>query len=138
MLCTTPQFGFVTLSDAFTTGSSIMPQKRNADAAELVRAKCGRVLGSLVALATVMKGLPLAYGKDMQEDKVPTFEAFDALELSIAAMTGMVADMERRMWRRWKPRREASATPRPLTWPTGWCGSWAFPSARPIASPARR
>jgi argininosuccinate lyase len=93
VLWTTPQFGFVTLSDAFTTGSSIMPQKRNADAAELVRAKSGRVLGALVALATVMKGLPLAYGKDMQEDKVPAFEAFDALELSLAAMTGMVADM---------------------------------------------
>jgi argininosuccinate lyase len=93
VLWTTAQFGFVTLSDAFTTGSSIMPQKRNADAAELVRAKCGRVLGALVALATVMKGLPLAYGKDMQEDKVPSFEAFDALELSLAAMTGMVADM---------------------------------------------
>jgi len=93
VLWTTPQFGFVTLSDAFTTGSSIMPQKRNADAAELVRAKSGRVLGALVALSMVMKGLPLAYGKDMQEDKVPTFEAFDALELSLAAMTGMVADM---------------------------------------------
>ena len=93
MLWTTPQFGFVALSDAFTTGSSIMPQKRNADAAELVRAKSGRVLGALVALATVMKGLPLAYGKDMQEDKVPVFEAFDALELSVAAMTGMVLDM---------------------------------------------
>ena len=93
VLWTTPQFGFVTLSDAFTTGSSIMPQKRNPDAAELVRAKTGRVLGALVALATVMKGLPLAYGKDMQEDKAPTFEAFDALELSLAAMTGMIADM---------------------------------------------
>src|SRR5665213_3173262 len=93
VLWVTPQFGFVTLSDAFTTGSSIMPQKRNPDAAELVRAKAGRILGALVALATVMKGLPLAYGKDMQEDKVPTFEAFDALELSLAAMTGMVIDM---------------------------------------------
>ena len=89
----TPQFGFVALSDAFTTGSSIMPQKRNPDAAELVRAKTGRVLGALVTLAVVMKGLPLAYGKDMQEDKAPAFEAFDALELSLAAMTGMVADM---------------------------------------------
>ena len=93
VLWATPQFGFVTLSDAFTTGSSIMPQKRNPDAAELVRAKTGRVLGALVAVATVMKGLPLAYGKDMQEDKVPAFEAFDALELSLAAMTGMMGDM---------------------------------------------
>jgi argininosuccinate lyase len=90
----TPQFNFVTLSDAFTTGSSIMPQKRNPDAAELVRAKVGRILGSLVSLMTVMKGLPLAYSKDMQEDKQPLFEAFDSLSLALAAMTGMVADME--------------------------------------------
>ena len=89
----TPGFGFITLSDAFTTGSSIMPQKRNPDAAELIRAKVGRILGSLVNLAVVMKGLPLAYGKDMQEDKPPTFEAFDALELSLAAMTGMINDL---------------------------------------------
>jgi len=94
VLWMTPQFGFITLSDAYTTGSSIMPQKRNPDAAELVRAKVGRVLGALVSLTVVMKGLPLAYGKDMQEDKVPTFEAFDALSLSLAAMTGMVADLE--------------------------------------------
>ena len=90
----TPQFGFVKLTDAFTTGSSIMPQKKNPDAAELIRAKVGRVLGSLTQLTVVMKGLPLTYSKDMQEDKVPTFEAFDALELSLAAMTGMVADLE--------------------------------------------
>ncbi|HYG26848.1 MAG TPA: argininosuccinate lyase [Caulobacteraceae bacterium] len=88
-----PQFGFVTLSDAFTTGSSIMPQKKNPDAAELVRAKVGRILGALTSLTVVMKGLPLAYSKDMQEDKVPTFEAFDALELSLLAMAGMVADL---------------------------------------------
>ncbi|WP_405041494.1 lyase family protein, partial [Phenylobacterium sp.] len=90
----TPQFGFVTLSDAFTTGSSIMPQKKNPDAAELVRAKVGRLLGSFTQLTVVMKGLPLTYSKDMQEDKVPTFEAFDALELSLLAMAGMVADLE--------------------------------------------
>jgi argininosuccinate lyase len=87
------EFGFVRLSDAFTTGSSIMPQKRNPDAAELVRAKTGRLNGSLVALLTVMKGLPLAYGKDMQEDKPPVFEAVEALELSLAAMICMVRDM---------------------------------------------
>ncbi len=87
------EFGFVRLSDAFTTGSSIMPQKRNPDAAELVRAKTGRLNGSLVALLTVMKGLPLAYGKDMQEDKPPVFEAVEALGLSLAAMIGMVRDM---------------------------------------------
>lgn len=89
----TPQFGFVRLSDAFTTGSSIMPQKKNPDAAELVRAKTGRITGALVALTTVMKGLPLAYSKDMQEDKPPVFEAFDALEVALAAMAGMVADL---------------------------------------------
>ncbi|MBI1200404.1 MAG: argininosuccinate lyase [Phenylobacterium sp.] len=89
----TPQFGFVKLSDAFTTGSSIMPQKKNPDAAELIRAKVGRLLGSFTQLTVVMKGLPLTYSKDMQEDKVPTFEAFDALELSLLAMAGMVADM---------------------------------------------
>ena len=90
----TPQFGFIKLSDAFTTGSSIMPQKKNPDAAELVRAKVGRLLGSFTQLTVVMKGLPLTYSKDMQEDKVPTFEAFDALELSLRAMAGMVADLE--------------------------------------------
>jgi len=86
-------FGLIALSDAFTSGSSIMPQKRNPDAAELVRAKTGRLNGSLIALLTVMKGLPLAYGKDMQEDKIPVFEAADTLELCIAATTGMVLDM---------------------------------------------
>jgi argininosuccinate lyase len=87
----TPQFGFVSLPDDLTTGSSIMPQKRNPDAAELVRAKAGRISGSLVALLTVMKGLPLAYSKDMQEDKPPVFEAFDALGLAVSAMTAMAA-----------------------------------------------
>ena len=90
--CSAP-FGFVRLSDAFTTGSSIMPQKRNPDAAELARAKTGRVTGALVALLTVMKGLPLAYAKDMQEDKEPVFDAADALSLSLAAMAGMVRDL---------------------------------------------
>jgi argininosuccinate lyase len=88
------QFAFVRLSDRFTTGSSIMPQKRNPDAAELVRGKTGRIVGALTALSIVMKGLPLAYGKDMQEDKEPVFDALDALALSLAAMTGMVADAE--------------------------------------------
>ena len=87
------QFQFVSLTDAFTTGSSIMPQKRNPDAAELVRAKTGRVLGALIGLSVVMKGLPLAYSKDMQEDKERVFDAADALGLSLAAMAGMVRDM---------------------------------------------
>ncbi|MEO5375235.1 MAG: argininosuccinate lyase [Alphaproteobacteria bacterium] len=90
---TSAQFRFITLSDAFTTGSSIMPQKRNPDAAELTRAKTGRVIGDLTALLVAMKGLPLAYSKDMQEDKEPVFEAADTLGLCLAAMTGMVTDM---------------------------------------------
>ena len=87
------QFGFVRLSDKFSTGSSIMPQKRNPDAAELTRAKVGRVLGAFNAVLVVMKGLPLAYSKDMQEDKEVAFDALDAFSLSLAAMTGMVADL---------------------------------------------
>jgi argininosuccinate lyase len=91
--CSAP-FRFIALSDAFTTGSSIMPQKRNPDAAELVRGKVGRIVGAFVALCTIMKGLPLTYGKDMQEDKEPLFDAADALELCVAAMAGMVRDLE--------------------------------------------
>ena len=88
----TPAFGFVRLSDSFTTGSSIMPQKRNPDAAELIRGKSGRVLGDFVALATVVKGLVLTYGSDLQEDKERVFDAADTLELSLAAMAAMIAD----------------------------------------------
>jgi argininosuccinate lyase len=87
------QFRFVRLSDRWSTGSSIMPQKRNPDAAELLRAKVGRILGANVALMTVMKGLPLTYSKDMQEDKEQVFDAADSLMLALAAMTGMVGDM---------------------------------------------
>ena len=86
-------FNFIRLTDGFTTGSSIMPQKRNPDAAELVRAKSGRVIGALTSLLIVMKGLPLAYSKDMQEDKEAAFDALDALSLSLAAMTGMVSTL---------------------------------------------
>jgi argininosuccinate lyase len=90
----TPQFGFVKLSDRFTTGSSIMPQKRNPDAAELSRAKVGRIAGAFQSLVIVMKGLPLAYSKDMQEDKEATFDALSSLRLVMAAMAGMIADLE--------------------------------------------
>ena len=90
--CSSP-FSFIRLSDAFSTGSSIMPQKRNPDAAELVRAKVGRVLGGFTAIVTVLKGLPLTYQKDMQEDKEPTMDALTSLSLAIAAMAGMVRDM---------------------------------------------
>lgn len=116
----TPQFGFVRLSDAFSTGS-IMPQKRNPDAAELVRGKAGRVFGALQAMLTMMKGLPLTYSKDMQEDKEGTFDALQTLSLCLAAMAGMVRDMEPdlegdeeggrpRLRHRHRSRR------------TGWCG----------------
>jgi argininosuccinate lyase len=93
VIWTSSQFRFVTLSDKFTTGSSIMPQKKNPDAAELIRAKPARILGDFTTLAIVMKGLPLTYSKDMQEDKEPTFDALDHFALSVAAMTGMVRDM---------------------------------------------
>jgi argininosuccinate lyase len=87
------QFRFVSMSDKWSTGSSIMPQKRNPDAAELIRAKIGRILGATVALFTVMKGLPLAYSKDMQEDKEQAFDAADSLMLALAAMAGMLSDL---------------------------------------------
>lgn len=93
VLWTSPHFGFASLSDAFSTGSSIMPQKRNPDAAELCRAKVGRIGGAFQSLLMVMKGLPLAYSKDMQEDKAATFQAIDDMALALAAMAGMVADM---------------------------------------------
>jgi argininosuccinate lyase len=93
VIWTSPLTGLVRLSDKFTSGSSMMPQKRNPDAAELVRAKTGRVIGALTALLVVMKGLPLAYAKDMQEDKEGAMDALAALALSIAAMAGMIADL---------------------------------------------
>jgi len=93
VLWTSPHFGFARLSDAFSTGSSIMPQKRNPDAAELARAKIGRIAGAFQALLMVMKGLPLAYSKDMQEDKAATFGALDDLALALAACAGMVRDL---------------------------------------------
>jgi argininosuccinate lyase len=94
VIWSSPLAGLIRLSDAFTTGSSMMPQKRNPDAAELVRAKTGRIIGALIGLLTVMKGLPLAYQKDMQEDKEGAIDALGALKLAIGAMTGMVRDME--------------------------------------------
>src|SRR5271154_2676684 len=94
VMWSSPLVGFLRLSDRFTTGSSIMPQKRNPDAAELIRAKTGRVVGALTGLLVVMKGLPLAYQKDMQEDKEGTIDAVGALALSLKAMTGMVRDLD--------------------------------------------
>jgi len=91
VIWSTQEFGFVQMSDAFTTGSSMMPQKKNPDMAELVRGKCGRVVGSFVSLAVTLKGLPLAYNRDMQEDKEPVFDAFDTVDDSLAVLTGAIA-----------------------------------------------
>lgn len=110
VLWASPVFGFLAVSDAFSTGSSIMPQKRNPDAAELVRAKSGRILGDFVALACVLKGLALAYAKDLQEDKEALFDAADSLELSLAAMTEMVAD--------WRVNKEAMLAQAEAGYPT--------------------
>ena len=94
VIWTSSQFNFVSLSDKFSTGSSIMPQKRNPDAAELIRGKVGRVNGALLGFLTVMKGLPLAYSKDLQEDKESIFDTFDTISMCLVAMTGMVSDMK--------------------------------------------
>ena len=134
VLWMTPQFGFIRLSDGLTTGSSIMPQKRNPDAAELVRAKVGRIAGAFQGLVLVMKGLPLAYSKDMQEDKEATFDALSALALALTALTRMVEDMEPNAE---AMRAAASAELRPPTSPTGSCARSRSPSARPTTSPAR-
>ena len=126
VIWSTPQFNFVRLSDAFSTGSSIMPQKKNPDAAELVRAKPGRINGALISLLTVMKGLPLSYSKDMQEDKEQVFDAIDSLSLALAAATGMVRDMTRSRWHRCA-RRPVTASPPQRISPTGWCARRALP-----------
>src|SRR5206468_10064872 len=94
ILWANPMFGFVKLSDDFSTGSSIMPQKRNPDAAELVRGHSGRITGALVSLMVTMKALPLAYSKDMQDDKEPVFQAHDLLLLSLQALGGMMQTVE--------------------------------------------
>ena len=126
VLWTTPQFGFVRLSDAFTTGSSIMPQKRNPDAAELVRGKTGRIVGALVGLLTVMKGLPLAYSKDMQEDKEGVFDAFRTLALCARRHDRYGRGSDAR------PQADegggrAPATRRPPISPTGSCARSSMP-----------
>ena len=93
VLWSSAAFKFINLPDSFSTGSSMLPQKRNPDAAELIRAKSGTIIGNLTNLFIVMKGLPLAYSKDMQEDKVPVFETSETLELTIAAMSGMIQEL---------------------------------------------
>ena len=110
-----------------------MPQKRNPDAAELARAKVGRILGAFTALSVVMKGLPLAYGKDMQEDKEPTFDATDSLSLAIAAMAGMVDDLEANP-DAMRAALDAGFPPRPTS-RIGSCGSWACRFGTPTTPP---
>ncbi len=130
----TPQFGFVKLSDRFTTGSSIMPQKRNPDAAELARAKVGRIASAFQGLVIVMKGLPLAYSKDMQEDKEATFDALSSLRLVLAAMAGMVGDLEPVPEAMRPPR--AGVTLRRQIWRIGSSRNSKCRSATPTTSPA--
>ena len=136
VLWTSEGFRFVALGDAFTTGSSIMPQKRNPDAAELVRGKAGQAIGALVQLLVVLKGLPLTYGKDMQEDKETVFLTVDNLSLSLAAMTRHGPRSDGRYAAPCARPATAASSPRRIS-PTGWCAIWAWPSARPITSPAR-
>ena len=130
-----PDFGFLELPDAFSTGSSIMPQKRNPDAAELVRAKSGRIIGALTGLFVVMKGLPLAYSKDMQEDKEGVFNALDSLSLCLAAMTGMMEKLTP------VPERMLAAAGKGFSTATDladWlCAKPTCRFAMPITSPAR-
>jgi len=120
VLWSSDRFGFITLSDEFSTGSSIMPQKRNPDAAELIRGKPGRITGALMTLLIILKGLPMTYGKDLQEDKEPVFDAAEHLMIALAAMTGMMRDLT------FNPdaMRDAlnSGLPRQLIWRTGWFG----------------
>ena len=126
--------GFVTLDDAWSTRSSIMPQKKNPDVAELARGKAGRLIGNLAGLLATCKGLPLAYNRDLQEDKEPVFDSVDQLLLLLPALAGCVATLS------FDTERLAALAPRGFalatTWPTGWFGS-ACPSPRRTRSPAR-
>lgn len=106
IIWSTPQFGFVTMDDQWSTGSSIMPQKKNPDAAELIRGKTGRLMGNMNALMIILKGLPLTYNKDLQEDKEPTFDSFDTISLCLEAMTGMIESMKAHA----EPMRKAAET----------------------------
>src|SRR5262245_33611323 len=132
VLWTTPAYGWVELDDAYATGSSIMPQKKNPDIAELARGKSGRLIGGLVAVLTMLKGLPLAYNRDMQEDKEPVFDAVDTLELVVPALAGMITTMTVRVTGWPRPRRPASRSP--PRWRNGWCAAVSR-SARRTRSP---
>ena len=134
MLWATKEFGFVTLDDAYSTGSSIMPQKKNPDVAELARGKAGRLIGDLTGLLATLKGLPLAYNRDLQEDKEPVFDSVDTLEVLLPAVAGhgRHADLRHRAAGRAGARRASRSPP---TSPSGWSAR-ASPSAWPTRSPA--
>ena len=135
VLWTSQEFGWVELDDAFATGSSIMPQKKNADIAELARGKSGRLIGGLVTVLTMLKGLPLTYDRDMQEDKEPVFDAVDTLELR-AAGAGRHDLHDDRTGGPAGRGRARRATRSPPRWPSGWSGA-ACRSGRRTRSPAR-
>ena len=134
VLWATKEFSFVTLDDAYSTGSSIMPQKKNPDVAELARGKAGRLIGDLTGLLATLKGLPLAYNRDLQEDKEPVFDQVDTLEVLLPAVAGMVATL--RVRHRADGRAgSAGLRARPPTSPSGWSGA-GWPSGSPTRSPA--
>ncbi len=136
VLWSSADFGFIDLSDGFCTGSSIMPQKKNPDVPELVRGKTGRVYGNLMALLTLMKSLPLAYNKDMQEDKEPLFDTIDTVKGSLKIFADMIAQMKVNGRAHARGGGHA-ASPPPPTWPTTWCARGCR-SARPTRWSARR
>ena len=131
ILWVTHEFGFATLDDAWSTGSSIMPQKKNPDVAELARGKAGRLIGNLTGLLATLKGLPLAYNRDLQEDKEPVFDSIDQLLVLLPAVAGMIGTLTFHAERMASWRRAASRWP-PMS-PTGWSGS-GCPSPRPTRS----
>jgi 3-methyladenine DNA glycosylase Mpg len=120
VLWSSQEFGWVEIDDAYATGSSIMPQKKNPDVAELARGKAGRLIGGLTGLLTTLKGLPLTYNRDLQEDKEPVFDAVDTLLLVLPAMAGLIATL-RINTRAAAPRAPPSGSPSPPTWPSTWC-----------------
>ena len=134
VLWSTEEFGFVTLDDAYATGSSMLPQKKNPDVAELARGKAGRLIGHLTGMLATLKGLPLAYNRDLQEDKEPLFDAVDQIGRALLAMTGMMA-IGRLRHRPHAGGGRRGARRRPSIWPSGW-SSGASPSARPTPSSA--
>ena len=130
ILYTSAEFGFIELSDAYSTGSSLMPQKKNPDTLELTRGKAGTMIGRLTGLLSMLKGLPSAYDKDLQEDKVPVFETTDTLCLMLPVVAGRASTPWRSTRSAWKPRSTRPSWP--PTWPITWCRK-ASPSARRTA-----